>query len=160
MPFVNGLMKVLVATTAVVVLGSVTAVLVVPPSEKERLVQLEAEAQQLVDRVAAGVRRYRRECGVFPPGNGTGSSALVRALSEPSRTGDAYVRFRPEELTGMGHLRNPFAPEIEIVYYRNNRVLSDPPYAGRNLGAFDLWCRDAQGFSDGVNNWEGGVSSP
>ena len=79
-------------------------------------------------------------------------STLVVEIVELYNGGmfSAYTYKRYEDV------RLVFAPELEIVYYRNNAV--DYPanrfdISVHNRRTFDLWCRSGDGREQGVNNW-------
>lgn len=151
---VNGLLKLVVATVAVLTAASAAAVLLVPPTPEEGELRRQRMARRLVDQLAQETWNYYHDKGEFPPGDGTGSAGLVRALGGPSRTGAPYLQFAPEMLTPDGDLRNPVAPRNCIVHYRRNPVTDRIDTVARNSGTFDLWCLGIEGRVDGINNWE------
>jgi hypothetical protein len=151
---VNGLFKLIVATVGVITAASAAAVLLLPATPEEGELRRLRMARRLVDQVAQETWNYYHERGEFPPGDGTGSAALVRALSLPSKTGAPYVQFAPEMLTRDGDLRNPVAPRNCIVHYRRNPETERLDSVARNSGTFDLWCMGPDGRLDAVNNWE------
>jgi len=151
---VNGLSKLLLATVAVVTAASAVAVLLVPPAPEEGGRRRERLARRLVEQLAEETWNYFHEHGEFPPGDGTGSAGLVRALGRPSRTGAPYVQFSREMLTPDGDLRNPVAPRNCIIHYRRNPEAAGLDSVARNLGTFDLWGLSQDGRPDGINNWD------
>ena len=156
----SGLLKLVIASVAVITSGSIVAVLFVPPSPQERAVRRQAEAQRLVDQLTQSIWNYRGERGEFPPGDGIGSAGLVRALRMASRSGFPYMLFVKEMLTDVEDLRNPVAPHTAILYYRNNVECSEAPGLHHNRGSFDLWGRSPDGHQDGINNWDSIVPYP
>jgi hypothetical protein len=101
--------------------------------------------QHLIDNLAQAAKNYECENDAYPPGNGTGSAALGRALSAPGSKKLPYFEFRADVLTEAGDVRSFVRPE-EIVHYRCPGL--------HNPASFDLWCADASGRDDGINNWE------
>ena len=156
----NGLSKILIIVVAVVTLSSAAAILLVPPSPQERETRRQAEAQRLVDALTQEVWNYYHERGEFPPGDGTGTGSVVKALQETSKSGSPYMTFVDEMLTPSGDLRNPTRPESRILYYRNNRTPRSGIGVIHNLRNFDLWGSGSDGTKDGVNNWDSVVSTP
>lgn len=156
----SGLLKLVVASVAVITAGSVMAVLLIPPSPQERAVRRQREGQRLVDQLTQAIWNYYHERGEFPPGDGIGSARLVRALRSPSRTGFPYMVFVKEMLDEVGDVRNPVAPERAILYYRNNIECRDTAARQYNSESFDLWGRSSDGREEGVNNWDSLVPSP
>ena len=156
----NGLSKIIVVVVAVITAGSAAAILLAPPSPQEREVRRQAEAQRLVDALTQEVWNYYHEHDEFPPGDGIGSSALVKALQQPARSGFPYMTFVDEMITPTGDLRNPVSPQDKILFYRNNRSGRAPGLQVHNERNFDLWGASSNGVHDGVNNWNSVVSSP
>jgi hypothetical protein len=156
----NGLTKILIVVVAVITLSSAAAILLVPPSPQERETRRQAEAQRLIDALTQEAWNYYHERNEFPPGDGTGTATLVKALQESSKSGIPYMTFVEEMLTPSGDLRNPTRPESRILYYRNNRTVKGVPANVRNAQNFDLWGAGSDGTSDGVNNWDSVVSTP
>jgi hypothetical protein len=91
-----------------------------------------------------GLKAYQLDYGKYPPGNGTGSRSLMNALRSRGSRGLPYVELVPEDLDREGNVRNPLDPD-KIISYRNPGV--------RNPKMFDLWCEDAEGHPEGINNW-------
>jgi len=156
----NGLSKIIILVVAVITLTSAAAILLVPPSPQEREVRRQAEAQRLIDALAQEVWNYYHERNEFPPGDGTGTAALVKALQEPAKSGFPYMTFVDEMVTPSGDLRNPTLPDSRILYYRNNRTVRVGPVNVHNVRNFDLWGAGGDGTPDGVNNWDSVVSTP
>ena len=156
----NGLSKILILVVAVVTLSSAAAILLVAPSPQERETRRQAEAQRLVDVLTQEVWNYYHERNEFPPGDGTGTAPLVKALQEPSKSGFPYMTFVEEMLTPSGDLRNPTHPESRILYFRNNRTSRGGSADVHNRQNFDLWGSGSDGTKDGVNNWDSVVSTP
>jgi hypothetical protein len=156
----NGLSKILIVVVAVITAASAVAVLLTPPSPHERVPRRQAEAQRMIDALTQEAWNYYHDHGEFPPGDGIGTSNLVRALQQKSSSGEPYMTFVPEMLTVGGDLRNPVAPERAILFYRNNRTGVYPGQRVHNGLGFDLWGEAANGFRAGVNNWDSTVSGP
>jgi hypothetical protein len=157
---VNGLAKLTIATVVIITIGSSVCIFFVPPPLQERMIRRQIQAQRLVDEITHEVWTYHQERGCFPPGDGVGTAQLVGALGTPSRSGLPYLTFPQDMLTPAGDLRNPVAPEGEVLHYRNNRDRPAPDPRGHNLASFDLWGKGAQGAPDRINNWDSVVSSP
>ena len=156
----NGLSKILILVVAVITLASAAAILLVPPSPQERETRRQAEAQRLVDALTQEVWNYYHERNEFPPGDGTGTASLVKALQGPSKSGFPYMTFVEEMLTPSGDLRNPTLPERRILFYRNNRTVRSAAANVHNSRNFDLWGEGAEGTPEAVNNWDSVVSTP
>ena len=156
----NGLSKIIIVVVAVITLSSSAAILLVPPSPQERETRRQNEAQRLVDALTQEVWTYYHEHNEFPPGDGSGTASLVKALQEPSRSGFPTMTFVDEMLTPSGDLRNPTRPESRILYYRNNREVRRGSANVHNSRNFDLWGAGSDGTPDGVNNWDSVVSTP
>lgn len=156
----HGLSKIVIVVVAVVTAASAVAVLLAPTSPQERVPRRQAEAQRLIDALTREAWNYYHERGEYPPGDGIGTSGLVRALQEKSAEGEPYMTFVPEMLTAGGDLRNPVDPDRAILFYRNNRTASYPGLTVHNGRSFDLWGDAADGGRAGVNNWDSTVSSP
>ena len=157
----NGLSKIIIVVVAVITLSSAAAILLVPPSPQERETRRQGEAQRLVDALTQEVWNYYHERNEFPPGDGSGTASLVKALQETSRSGFPYMTFVDEMLTPEGDLRNPTKPESRVLHYRNNLTSSGAgPVKVRNFRNFDLWGAGSDGVFDRVNNWNSVVSPP
>src|SRR5690349_15306357 len=122
----NGLSKIVIVVVAIITAASAAAVLLAPPSPQERVPRRQSEAQRLIDALTQEAWNYYHDHGEFPPGDGIGSSGLVRALQQPSSSGLPYMTFVPEMLTAGGDLRDPVAPDRAILFYRNNRTAAYP----------------------------------
>lgn len=156
----NGLSKILIAVVALITAASAVAILLTPIPPQERVPRRQGEAQRLIDALSLEAWNYYHDHGEFPPGDGIGTSGLVRALQQKSPSGEPYMTFVPEMLTPGGDLRNPVDPEAEILYYRNNRTAAYPGQRLHHGQSFDLWGDSANGLRAGVNNWDSTVSSP
>ena len=144
----------MVFTVIVMTTGSAAAVFFAPPSSQEARKRRQAEAQRLIDRLTQATWNYFHERGELPPGDGFGTAPLVRALRMPSQSGGPYMVFVEEMLTPWGDLRNPVAPRLKVLCYRNNREGSTASFLGHNVRSFDLWCWNSDGTEDGINNWD------
>ncbi len=152
----GGLLKVMVSSTAVILLACAAAVFLVPPVPPARMARRHAQARQFVERITEAVWAYHREKGEFPPGDGNGSEGLARALGRPSNRGDPYIVLPPEMVTPTGDIRNPLAPETSILHYRRGRH----PEGGPAGSVFDLWCPAEEGWEIRVSDWAPAVSPP
>jgi type II secretory pathway pseudopilin PulG len=152
-----GLVKLTAASAIILVLAGIAAVVLVPPAPPARQVRRHAQARLLMDRLAEAARAYRQDRGHFPPGDGSGSVELVRALGGFSKEGVPYFIVPAEMLTPQGDVRNPMDPGSSILHYRA-RPAGPEPWAGGE--GFDLWCRSPEGEEAGVSDWAPAVSSP
>src|ERR1051325_3602823 len=129
----------MIAVVLVITVASSAAGLLPPPSPQERATRRQAEAQRLIDALTQEVWNYYHEHEEFPPGDGIGTASLVKALSQPSRSGFTYMTFVHEMLPPTGDLRNPVAPDSKILFYRNNRTGRAAGLFVHNEKNFDLW---------------------
>jgi prepilin-type N-terminal cleavage/methylation domain-containing protein len=106
-------------------------------------------AQFLVESLDQSARMYWIDHGEYPE-NGSGTTTLAARLRQVSPKGPRYYQFGPDDLDAHGNVRSPIDSSA-ILYYRNNRELRG--LIGHNRESFDLWCRDARGEAEGVNNW-------
>jgi hypothetical protein len=110
-------------------------------------------ARSLLSQLAQAAAAYELDYAVYPVGDGTGSAPLARAL-QFQRTHykhNVYAEPPPLELLKSGDIRSPLG-EDKLVYYRCPGI--------RNPKSFDLWCEDAEGRPDGINNWAASSSGP
>jgi hypothetical protein len=85
----------------------------------------------------------------LPPGDGSGSRELVKALRQPGPKNLPFLQINDDLLTPEGDLINPVhhdreAP-INVIHYRNNRGRKPGPDGVGRPGVspyreFDLWC--------------------
>jgi hypothetical protein len=148
-----------VATVGVIALAGTAAVLLAPPSLQDEMALRQATAQRLTDQITHAVWNYYYDRGEFPPGDGLGSGHLVRALQEPSREGRPFFSLVPAMLTAVGDIRNPVDPESSIIHYMRTAGRESCGLPAHNTDSFDVWCKDAEGRSNGVNNWCSAVPS-
>jgi len=100
-------------------------------------------ASSLLSQLSQAAKAYELDFSCYPPGDGTGSAKLVECLT--ARPEKCRYFELPREEYPKGHILNPVDPD-KIVHYR---------YPGiHNPKTFDLWCEDASGRADGINNWE------
>ncbi|MHC4606840.1 MAG: type II secretion system protein [Planctomycetota bacterium] len=109
----------------------------------------EGAARTLVTQIVNACKFYETNHGVYPPGDGSGSARLVRALSRPSSRNIPYYEFRAEDVLN-DHIRNPVWTD-EILYYRRNDP--HPPADAKNPYSFDIWGADCRGDPEGISNW-------
>jgi hypothetical protein len=65
-------------------------------------------AAHLISQLDQAAEAYQLDCGVYPPGDGTGSRALVEALSRLGRgKRNPYFEFPADLLTTSGDVVNP-----------------------------------------------------
>ena len=106
-------------------------------------------AQQRMATVSLAIAVYTSAKGVEPPGDGSGSRDLLRALGEAGPKHAPYYLPGEDEVTPAGDLANPVhgadAPApLNAIHYRRNAGLPAGPRPGqppvRRGVAFDLWC--------------------
>ena len=153
----NALLKLVGATAGAMLAGAVAVILLVPPTPEERRMFREFEAAGFVRELSAAAWAYHAERGRFPAGDGHGSAGLAAALAETGADGRAFLDISDAMRTSEGDLRNPYAPEDEVLHYRNNATV--PNAAARNRTSFDLWGQGTEG-PDSENNWGGSVPLP
>ena len=151
-----GLLKIMVSTAVVVVLACAAAVVLVPPVPRARMAIRHELARDLVGRIVDAAWARYRERGRFPPGDGSGSADLVRALREPSRTGLPYLDLPPEMLTPSGDIRNPLDPGGGVIRYR----LDGCGTTGEEGCGFEVWCDSSDGWEVGACEWAPLVPRP
>jgi prepilin-type N-terminal cleavage/methylation domain-containing protein len=109
----------------------------------------EATAETLVMNVIQAAKAYELDHAVYPPGDGSGSRDLVRALSRPGPKQLPLMEIQEDMLTPEGDLINPAQkdgePSLRIIHYRNNRGRTrGPDGVGRpgisSTRPFDVWC--------------------
>jgi len=156
----SGLLKLVLSSVAVIVLACAAAVFLVPPVPPGRGARREAEARHLLGAMAEALWAYHRDRGEFPPGDGSGSAGLARALAGPSREGIPYLVFPPEGLTPAGDIRNPAATGDSVFYYRLKRNLAASEGTGSQGWGYDLWWISPGGVEIGLSDWVPAVSPP
>ena len=107
-------------------------------------------AQQLVGALREAVESYRAKFGVYPPGDGSGSQGLVKALSQTKAGGDSFFPFS-ENMLKEGNILNPAVDGI--LYYQCDAVPSATSNEKRY--PFRIWGRDSKGDPTGINSWAG-----
>ena len=110
-------------------------------------------AAHLISQLDQAVEAYQFDYGVYPPGDGTGSRALVEALTQSGPRKQKYFEFPADHLTTGGDVVNPVWADgestIAMIYYRLNakRAGAAPPGGGvgnqpnpQRKSKFDIWC--------------------
>ena len=105
----------------------------------------EGAARSLLVQLSEAIAIYEIEQEVYPSGDGTGSRNLLTCLREKGSKKQAYFEVPTDMVDAKGNLLSP-VEEGKIVSYRCPGV--------HNPKTFDLWCEDAKGRVDGINNWE------
>jgi hypothetical protein len=105
----------------------------------------EADARSWIELLESGAKVYQLDRGAFPPGDGSGSAVLAKCLRTQGTNKHAPLRIEKKHLDRDGNVLNPVG-ESKIIYYRSPGT--------HNPKSFDLWCEDAKGRADGINNWE------
>lgn len=101
-------------------------------------------ASSLLSQLEQATKAYELDFAGFPPGDGSGTAELMRCLTRSRKPKGAYFEFSREELTSKGDVRNPVDPD-KVIHYRCPGL--------HRPASFDLWCEDADGHPDGINNW-------
>jgi hypothetical protein len=105
----------------------------------------EADARNWIELLDSAAKVYQLDRGAYPPGDGNGSAALAKNLRTQGTNKHAFLRIEKKHLDGDGNVLNPVGTS-KIIYYRCPGT--------HNPKSFDLWCEDAKGRADGINNWE------
>jgi prepilin-type N-terminal cleavage/methylation domain-containing protein len=115
----------LVELLVVIVIIAILASLLIPVILHALKVARHAAAETLIANLAHGVKLYELDHAQYPPGDGSGTRDLVKALSAPGPKGTPLMTFKDDMLSPQGDLLNPAHPDGEgvtgIIYYRNNR---------------------------------------
>lgn len=139
----------LVELLVVILIIGILAALVIPVVMHVLAAGRDAAAEHLASNIVLGLKSYETNRAVYPPGDGTGTRSMVKALSEPGAKQLPVFDFKPDMLTPEGDLLNPALVDAEsslrIFHYRNNRgrkpgpdPSGGPGVASRN--EYDLWC--------------------
>jgi len=138
----------LVELLVVIVIIGILASLIIPIVIHCMGVGRTAAAEMLMSQLVTNITLYEQTTMKIPPGDGSGSRALVKCLREPGPKGQPYMEISDEMLTPEGDLINPVHSDgeagIRIIHYRSN--------AGRKPGTdgvgrpgvssrrpYDLW---------------------
>ena len=88
-------------------------------------------AVHLLSQLQLAVESYEQAFGEYPPGDGSGTRELLRAVQRPRR-GQIWQEPDPEPVI-EGDLRNPLQPHARgpegVVRYRRHPPGSAPPYS-------------------------------
>ena len=104
------------------------------------------KAKTLVRQIETAAEQCEKENGIYPPGDGTGSSEAYAALVVPGPPrGLPYLQ--KNRSPGPAYFVNPI-DSVEEVKFRNNSA-----GGGHNSNRIDIWCSGPGGRADGVNNW-------
>jgi prepilin-type N-terminal cleavage/methylation domain-containing protein len=107
-----------------------------------------AAAELLMAQLVQNITLYEQTTMKLPPGDGSGTRALVKALREPGPKGMPFMDIADDLLTPEGDLINPVHPEgeagIAIIHYRNNSGRKPGPDGVGRPGIssrrpYDLW---------------------
>jgi hypothetical protein len=104
----------------------------------------QAATEALLCQLSQAVAVYELDHERYPPGDGSGSTELVTCLRKPGAKKLPYMDLPSEMVDGGGNLLNPVR-ESGVIHYRCPGL--------HNPKTFDLWCEDAKGRTDGINNW-------
>ena len=105
----------------------------------------EGTAIHLIEQLDQAVESYQIDCGAYPPGDGSGTSALVSGLSRSGPRKQKYFEFPPDLLRG-GDVINPVRYDTAILHYLCPGV--------HRPEKFDLWAEDCRGNPTGINTWD------
>jgi hypothetical protein len=105
----------------------------------------EARAHALIEILSLSATSYELDYGSYPPGCGDGSSGLLACLQKSGPKKHPCFEVFPDMVDGRGNILS-HVREGKIIFYRCPGV--------HNARSFDLWCEDAKGRPEGINNWE------
>ena len=105
-------------------------------------------ASHMISQLDQAIESYAADYGGYPPGDGSGSRELVKALEKVGPKKMKYFEFQQGLLNG-GNVVNPVWADAEgpksIIHYR---------WPGLKRGSrFDLWAEDSAGDPEGINHW-------
>jgi general secretion pathway protein G len=138
----------LVELLVVIVIIGILASLLIPVILHALKVGRQAAAETLMANVVHGLTIYEQTTMRYPPGDGSGSRELVKALQQPGARGIPAMQFNADMLSSNGDLLNPAhpggEPEIGILHYRNNQGRKPGPDGVGRPGVasrrpYDLW---------------------
>jgi len=138
----------LVELLVVIVIIGILASLVIPVVIHCLGVGRTATAELLMSQLVQSIALYEQTTMKIPPGDGSGSRALVKCLREPGPKGMPYMDIRDDLLTPEGDLINPVHSDGEggtnIIHYRSNSGRKPGPDGVGRPGIsprrpYDLW---------------------
>jgi prepilin-type N-terminal cleavage/methylation domain-containing protein len=138
----------LVEMLVVILIISILAALLIPAVVHVIGIARQAAAETVASHVVQSLTVYEQTTMQLPPGDGYGSRALVKALSEPGARKQPYMAIREDMLSPEGDLLNPSHPDGEsptaVFHYRNNRGRKPGPDGDGRPGVsarreYDLW---------------------
>lgn len=138
----------MVELLVVVLIIGILASIVLPIVFHVMKVGRQAAAELLMKNVVLAITNYEHATLQYPPGDGSGSRELVKALQQPGARGNPVMEFKADMLSPNGDLINPAQPDGDavtgIIHYRNNRGRrAGPDGVGRPGVAarrpYDLW---------------------
>jgi len=138
----------LIEMLVVIVIIGILASLILPIIWHALKVGRQAAAEGLMANVVLAITNYEQTTMSYPPGDGSGSRELVKALRQPGAKGLPTMDFKEDMLSPEGDLLNPAHPGgdgvTRIIYYRNNRGRKTGPDGVGRPGVsarrpYDLW---------------------
>jgi prepilin-type N-terminal cleavage/methylation domain-containing protein len=138
----------LVELLVVIVIIGILASLVIPIILHALKVGRQAAAEALMANLVQSIALYEQTHMTLPPGDGSGSRELVKALRAPGPKGLPTMDFKDDMLSPEGDLLNPAHPDGDavtgIIRYRNNRGRKPGPDGAGRPGVssrrpYDLW---------------------
>lgn len=138
----------LVELLVVIVIISILMALVIPIVIHVIQVARQGTSEALASQLETVLKSYELQDAVYPPGDGSGTRAMVEALRRPGSGNLPLFEPKPDMLTPEGDLIDPVQHDAEapinIFHYRNNRGrkpgpdgVGRPGIAPRN--EYDLW---------------------
>lgn len=133
----------LVELLVVILIIGILASLLLPVYIHVMGVAREASAQKLMAGIVQSLAVYEQTLMKLPPGDGSGSRELVKALRSAGPKQMPFLEIRDDLLTPEGDLINP-VHEGMIIHYRNNAGRKPGPDGVGRPGissrrAYDLW---------------------
>jgi prepilin-type N-terminal cleavage/methylation domain-containing protein len=139
----------LVELLVVILIISILMALLIPVLLHVLAVVRHGVAEDLASQVVTSLKAYELDHGVYPGGDGNGSPAMVKALTEPGPRKMPLLELKDEMVTAEGDLINPAQHDADaplgIFHYRNNhgRKPGPDPSGGPGVSSrneYDLWC--------------------
>ena len=139
----------LVELLVVILIIGILAALVLPVLIHVMGVAKQSAAETILSGIVNGLTVYEQTTMKLPPGDGSGTRELVKALREEGPKKMPYMQISDEMLSPDGDFLNPVHADeespINIIHYRNNRGRKRGPDGVGRPGVsssreYDLWC--------------------
>jgi len=138
----------LIELLVVIVIIGILASLVIPIVMHALKAGRQTVAEATMANVVHALTIYEQTTMQYPPGDGSGSREMVKALLKPGAKGLPTMDFKDDLLSPEGDLLNPAHPDGDavtgIIRYRNNRGRKPGPDGVGRPGIsarrpYDLW---------------------